>query len=211
MNQNSNLITPENTLPELKKYDIIYADPPWSYYNDRDAKPDCTVVCGVRRPPYSVLSSKTIRKLNIQRIANENCALFIWTTDYHLDKCIDVIRDWGFDYSTVAFAWQKFDKKGDPVCFTGAYTLKSGIELCLLAKKGSLKGWVQDRRVRALVQSPRMSHSEKPDEVRKRIDRLFGEGKSKVELFARKSPEGWDTIGNEIDGRNILDTIGLRD
>lgn len=194
----------------LKKYDIIYADPPWSYYNDRDAKPDCTVVSGVRRPPYSVLSSKTLRSLDIQSISSDNCALFIWTTDYHLDKCIDVIRDWGFSYCSIAFAWQKFSKNGNPVCFTGAYTLKSGIENCLLARKGSLNGWIKDHKVRALIQSQRMEHSVKPDQARERIVQLLGNDRPKVELFARQKHEGWDSIGNEIDGENIIDILGKR-
>ena len=40
-----------------KKFEIIYADPPWSYYNDMTVDPDCTTVKGMRRPPlcYVVL------------------------------------------------------------------------------------------------------------------------------------------------------------
>ena len=34
----------------------------------------------------------------------------------------------------------------------------------------------------------------KPDEVRKRIDSLFG-GIPKVELFARRNSDGWDSWG----------------
>lgn len=30
------------------KYDIIYADPPWSYYNDMSVDVDCTTVRGMR-------------------------------------------------------------------------------------------------------------------------------------------------------------------
>jgi len=39
-------------MKNMKKYQIIYADPPWSYYNDSTAKPDCTTNKGMRRPPY---------------------------------------------------------------------------------------------------------------------------------------------------------------
>lgn len=67
-----------------KKYQIIYADPSWSYYNDSTAKPNCTSVKGMRRPPYSVMSSREMMNLPIEKIAAENCILFIWTTDYHL-------------------------------------------------------------------------------------------------------------------------------
>lgn len=31
------------------KYEIIYADPAWSYYNDMTVNPDCTTVRGMRR------------------------------------------------------------------------------------------------------------------------------------------------------------------
>ena len=34
--------------------------------------------------------------------------LFIWTTDYHLGKCIsEVIPAWGFEYKTIGFVWAK--------------------------------------------------------------------------------------------------------
>lgn len=111
----------------VKKYNIIYADPPWSYYNDSTAMPDCTTVKGMRRPPYRVLSSQDIAELPIGDICADNCILFIWTTDYHLERCLEVIRAWGFEYKTVGFVWQKKTKKNTPVCFMGAYTMKSGV------------------------------------------------------------------------------------
>lgn len=70
----------------MKKYSIIYADPPQSYYNDNTAKPNCTTVKGMRRPPYNVMSTDDICKLNIEDISEENSILFIWTTDYHLEN-----------------------------------------------------------------------------------------------------------------------------
>ena len=199
-------------MQKQKKYEIIYADPPWSYYNVLTCKKNTPTLTanGHRMPPYPMLSSKDIRSINVQNISEKNCFLFIWTTDYHLDKCLKVIEDWGFTYKTVAFSWQKFNKQGNPVCFTGAYTLKSGIENCLLATRGNIKGWVQDKTVRALIQSQRTEHSQKPEEARKRIERLLGD-RPRVELFARQKHEGWDTIGNEIDGENIFDIIGRRE
>lgn len=112
----------------MKKYQIIYADPPWSYYNDSSAKPDCTTVKGMRRPPYPVMGSDEIANLPINNISDENCILFIWTTDYHLEKCFKVINKWGFTYKTIGFTWQKLNKQNKPVCFMGAYTMKSGVE-----------------------------------------------------------------------------------
>ena len=41
-------------------------------------------------------------------------------------------------------------------------------------------------------------HSRKPDEVRKRIERLMGD-QPRIELFAREKSPGWDVWGNEVD------------
>lgn len=86
----------------------------------------------------------------------------------------------------------------------GYYT-RANAEIVLLFTKGKpLTRQAKD--VPQVLVSPRGRHSEKPDEIRKRIVRLFGEV-DRVELFARQSPmqdndntfEGWDVFGNEID------------
>lgn len=182
-----------------KKYSIIYADPPWSYYNDSTAKADCTTVKGMRRPPYSVMSSKDIMNPPVESIADDNAILFIWSTDYHLAKCMQVIESWGFEYKTVGFAWSKKNKQGNQVCFMGAYTIKSGIELCLLATRGKeARKMLKKHNVRAYIETQRTKHSEKPNEARKRIEELFGDV-PKIELFARQKYEGWDAWGNEVE------------
>ena len=183
----------------MKKYNIIYADPAWSYYNDSTATPNCTTVKGMRRPPYPVMSSNDIKALPVSEIADDNAILFIWTTDYHLQKCIEVIKAWGFEYKTVGFVWAKKTKKGRQVCFMGAYTMKSGVELCLLATRG--KGahkLVKKHNVKAYIESERLYHSKKPDEVRNRIVELLGD-LPRVELFARDKYDGWDVWGNEVE------------
>ena len=191
----------------MKKYQIIYADPPWSYYNDSTAKSNCTTVKGMRRPPYSVMSSKSIMSLPVKEIADNNCILFIWTPDYHLEKCIQVINAWEFKYKTVAFDWFKKNKAGDPVCFMGAYTMKSGIELCLLATRGKdIHKLVVSHKVRALVQTKRLKHSQKPDEVRNRIVELMG-NIPRIELFATQKVAGWDAIGYDVDGKDIRESL----
>jgi len=187
-----------------KKYNIIYADPAWSYYNDSTASENCTTKVGMTRPPYSVMSTESIKQLDVKSIAADDAILFIWTTDYHLEKCLQVIKAWGFEYKTMGFLWAKKTKKGTPVCFMGAYTMKSGTEMCLLATKG--KGahkLVKTFNVRSLVESPREAHSKKPDEIRDRIVALVGDI-PRVELFARDTFDGWDCWGNEVDSEILL-------
>lgn len=181
-----------------KKYNVVYADPPWSYYNDSDSYFGKTTNVGMTKPPYRVMGSEEIKKLDVSNIAADNSILFIWTTDYHLNKCLEVIRSWGFEYKTVGFSWLKLNKKNEPVCFMGAYTMKSGIELCLLATRGkNAHGLVKRHNIRSLVQSPREQHSKKPNEIRTRIVQLLGD-LPRIELFAREKTDGWDVWGDQV-------------
>lgn len=175
-------------------YSIIYADPPWSFgssaYQDGGRK-------GVPVDyHYPVMDTKDICLLPIKDIADQNSALFIWTTDAHLPDCLQVMKAWGFEYRTVAFVWVKRYSSGKPCVLVAPWTLKS-TELCLLGIRGSPKRVVTN--IRALVEAERTKHSKKPDEVRQRIERMFGDV-SRVELFARSQTQGWDVFGNEVEG-----------
>jgi N6-adenosine-specific RNA methylase IME4 len=50
--------------------------------------------------------------------------------------------------------------------------------------------------VHQVVMAPVGEHSAKPDEVRRRIERLLNG--PYLELFARKPVEGWTVWGNEV-------------
>lgn len=52
--------------------------------------------------------------------------------------------------------------------------------------------------IESLVFAERSKHSKKPEEVRRRIEALFGE-LPRVELFCRYPAEGWDVWGNEVE------------
>jgi len=189
----------EDIIKTSKKYQVIYADPPWSYYNDASVTPEQVGNNVLIKPPYSVLSSKDICNIPVSQISDDDCILFIWTTDFHLEKCLNVINAWGFKYRTMGFVWQKLDKKNNPVCSTGgAYTMKSGVELCLLAAKGRSPKLINKRNIKSLVVSQRDHHSKKPDEVRNRINNLVKNDVNKIELFARHRFDGWDAWGNEV-------------
>ena len=192
----------------MKKYDIVYADPPWSYYNDMSVAPDVTTVKGMRRPPYPVLSIKDICSLDVKNILNENALLFMWTTDYHLGRCInEVMPAWGFEYKTIAFVWAKKNHIGKQVSFMGAYTKKSGCELCLLGTHGkNAHKLVINHKVNSFIECPREEHSKKPDIVRDSIEKLCGNC-NKIELFARSKYNGWTAWGNEVQNDISIDFL----
>ena len=65
------------------------------------------------------------------------------------------------------------------------------------------------KNVKQIVEYPKTRHSEKPKEIRNRIVNLCGDV-PRVELFARDLCDGWDSVGNEIDGKDIREVIGLK-
>lgn len=177
----------------MKKYNIIYADPPWKYNarNNKDTK-----FGGGAMGYYSTMSTKDICQLPIKEISDDNCALFLWTTFPRLQDGLLVMKAWGFDYKTVAFNWVKTNKNNDKPFFGIGYYTKSNSEVCLLGIKGKMKPI--SNKVSSIIISPKEEHSKKPNETRERIVKLFG-ALPRIELFARQRWLGWDCWGNEVE------------
>ena len=168
-----------------KKYGVIYADPPWRYDSKR-----CQ---GAAERIYPTMDVKDICAMPIGELADKDCILFMWATSPCLQDAMAVIDAWGFKYKTIAFNWVKTYRNGKVVCGLGHYT-RAGSEICLLAIKGHPKR--TDNNVLQVIISPLREHSRKPDEVRRRIERMTG-GVERIELFARTTSPGWDVWGNE--------------
>ena len=188
----------------MKKYQIIYADPPWNY-NSRMA-----LGKGAKKSSvddyYKSMTIDEIKKMPILNLADKNCILFLWVTMPKLNEVFGVIDAWGFTYKTVAFTWVKRNKiyneqrsinrNGiDDFMGQGRWT-RGNSELCLLATKGNIKRL--SAKVRQIIYTPISEHSEKPNEVRNSILELCG-NLPKIELFARNQFDGWDVFGNEVE------------
>lgn len=171
-----------------KKYQIIYADPPWNY---RDQ--GCY---GTMAKHYKGMKLIDILHLPIKEISDDNCVLFLWATYPMLKEALLVIENWGFKYETIAFQWLKLNKKnGKPFYGLGRWT-RGNTECCLLATKGKPRR--KSKAVFQLIQQPLTRHSEKPQEARDKIVELMGD-LPRIELFARKKVEGWSVWGNEVE------------
>lgn len=86
-----------------KKYQIIYADPPWQYSNFKGKG----TAYGDVLAHYNTLSLEELKNLPIQSISDENCLLFMWATYPNLKEGLELLESWGFKYKTVAFTWVK--------------------------------------------------------------------------------------------------------
>ena len=185
----------------MKKYQIIYADPPWSYNDKMGNRVDLGSATGT----YNTQGLDWIKNLKVSEISDKDCALFIWAVSPLLPEAFEVIEAWGFKYKTVAFVWSKKTINGNKVANMGRWTM-GNVEVCLLATKGSPKR--ASKNVRQLVEDLRAEHSRKPDQVRNRIVELMGDI-PRIELFARDHGlknlwgenrlDGWDKFGNEVE------------
>lgn len=169
-----------------RRYNIIYADPPWTYQDK-----GCS---GNAAQHYALMRDSDICGLPIQNIAAENCVLFLWSTYPKLRESFDVIKAWGFTYKTIAFQWIKQNKSGKGYFFGLGRWTRGNTEPVLLAIKGKPKRISAG--VGQLIISPLREHSQKPDETRDKIVQLCGD-LPRVELFARSHAPGWDCWGLE--------------
>ncbi len=172
------------------RYDILYIDPPWDYKGQLQHAGKSKGDTGGAIRHYNTISINDLKKLDIPSITAKDSLLFMWSTNPHLDQAIDLGKYWGFRWATVAFVWNKV--RINP----GFYTM-SQCELCLLFKKGRIPKPRGSRNVRQLIVEKRGLHSQKPINVKERIEIMFPKQK-KIEIFARIISENWDHWGLEI-------------
>ena len=166
---------------QMKKYPVIYADPPWQYrvYSKK----------GLGRSAeshYPTMEIDEIRALPVAELAEKDCALFLWVTIPCLLEGLSVLQAWGFQYKTIAFVWIKQNKKADSLFWGMGYWTRSNAEFCILAG------------VHQVIVSHIEEHSKKPQEARERIVQLMGDV-PRIELFAKQKTPGWDVWGNEVE------------
>lgn len=142
------------------------------------------------------MSIEDICKLPVNKVASDDCVLFMWMTFPTLKEGLKVIEEWGFKYKTVAFVWVKQNKKTPSLFWGLGFWTRANAEICILATKGKPKRI--SAKVHQVIISPVEEHSKKPDEARKRIVELLGDI-PRVELFARQKADGWDSWGNEVE------------
>ena len=182
-----------------KKYKIIYADPPWQYrvYSQKGQGRSA-------ENHYHTMNIKDIMALPVDKIADKDCILFLWITFPCLKEGIEVMERWGFKYKTCGFNWVKRNKKKNTYFMGLGFWTRSNSEVCLIGTKGQPKR--VSKSVSQICDARIMEHSKKPAEIRERIVELCGE-LPRVELFARDKVKGWDSLGDEIDGRDIREAL----
>jgi len=182
---------------EIKKYNIIYADPAWSFKNKNTGG---SLKSGAANK-YDVMSFGDICNLPVKNITEDNCVLFMWWVASMPLEALKVIDSWGFTLKTMTgFVWVKKTKNWKNWFGMGFWT-RQVTENCLIAIKGKpkrinagIRSLIEENEV---IQAVNEQHSKKPDIFRDRIVELIGDI-PRLEMFARDKYTGWDSWGNEI-------------
>ena len=173
----------------MKKYQTIYADPPWDVMGGSKQGRQPTDSAKSLPLHYPTMSMAEIEGLPVKQIAHKDAVLFLWTINKYIENSYRVARAWGFRPSTM-LVWDKTPKG---IGLGGTFTLAN--EYLLFARKGALHAKYR-------VQGnhwwfPRGRHSTKPSFFRLLTTDTFGDV-PRIELFAREKTPGWDVWGNEV-------------
>tara|TARA_R110000851_G_scaffold147756_1_gene287756 strand:- start:56 stop:637 length:582 start_codon:yes stop_codon:yes gene_type:complete len=185
------------------KYQVILADPPWKTTAGRPLGKyivkDGKQLFGPkgeksRKLEYPTMSVEDIKSLNVKDVAADDAHLYMWVTNSHLPYAFDIIKEWGFNYSTM-IVWAKNMMGGG---LGGAYKINT--EYLIFARKGSLKTTQSNKgtwyNVKRAYENGAPKHSKKPDFFYEMIE-ATSPG-NKLEMFARNKRANWHTWGNEI-------------
>lgn len=180
---------------ENKKYSIFYADPPWKCDILRSGKD-----AGRQFDNYPTMKTDDICKLDFRSMYNEDCLLFLWSTNTFLPDAIRVMKAWDFKYHC-CIVWEK--DRG--ITMRGFHRK---VEFLLFGYEGKFPDISRGTPFPCHVSAKRTRHSEKPDIFRELIINKFGD-LPRIELFARTRTPGWDVWGNEVESDIDLNTVNM--
>lgn len=190
-----------------KRYNVIYADPPWSY-EQKKVGGDYKAAAAQK---YDLMTNEDIMRMPILDIIEKDSVCFLWVTVPLLPEGLETLKAWGFKYKTM-ITWRKIMSMGMGYWFRGQ------CEHLILGVKGNVKAFRQQQanfyesevfELEECYQTRVGKHSQKPHLFREIINKAvqvsFKETK-KLELFARSReglfPDdeyvGWDVYGNQV-------------
>ena len=176
-----------------KKYQTIYADPPWQFQN-RTGK---VAPEHKRLNRYETMSVEDIMQIPVSEVADRRCHLYLWVPNALLPDGLAVMKAWGFEYKT-NLIWEKVRKDGQPDGRGVGFYFRNVTEILLFGIRGDKNRTLQPGRSQVnLLRTMKREHSRKPDEFVSLIEACSSG--PRLEMFARGDRPGWDMWGNQAD------------
>ena len=183
-------------LPD-KKYNIIYADPPWKQSKGglRKSRPNQT-----RKLDYETISLSEIHThmATARSYSFENHSLFLWSIDKYLNEAENMAKELGYRLHA-RLVWDKENGVAP------AFTVRFSHEYLLWFYCGKFQPVARDMRGKytTVIRERSVRHSQKPIEAYEMIEKLYPNS-NRLEMYARARRDGWDSWGNELDKQNDL-------
>lgn len=175
----------EATKPD-GKFDVIIIDPPWPMQKiEREVRPNQVAF------DYPTMTEDELLKFadTVAGLADQDCHLFMWTTQRFLPFALALIDAYGFRY-VLTMVWHK------PGGFQPIGLPQYNCEFCIYARRGS-PTFVDTKQFNCCFEAPRREHSRKPDEFYDTVRRVtIGR---RVDVFSREARDGFAQFGNEAD------------
>ena len=174
-----------------KKYQVIYADPPWK--QSRGGKKAVRKLSSGGPLPYSVISLEEIANhiQHFSSMGDNDHALFLWAIDKYLFEAHEIAYNLGYKLHA-RMIWNKVT--GIPA----AFTIRYGHEYLLWFYRKKLIPVAKNERgkIHSVFTEQVKKHSEKPEIAYQIIERLYPDS-TRIELYARRRRSGWELWGNE--------------
>ena len=181
-------ITTKIHKPVKGKYQTIVIDPPWPMEKIlRDVAPN---QYGFDYPTMSLEEIQDWKPL--LDLADDDCHLWLWTTQKFLPASFEVLNAWGFNYIFTS-VWHK---NGG---FQPFNLPQYNCEFILYGRKGTPE-FTSTKNFNTCFNAPRREHSRKPDEFYELVRRVCPE--PRLDVFSREKREGFEQYGNEVDKFN---------
>ena len=169
-------------MPRPGRYRTLVIDPPYEYR---------LVVGGRSAPPYATMTQEKMLALPVASWAEDDCHLYLWTTNAFVPSAVALMEHWGFQHKTI-LTWHKQTRKGTALWGIGNY-FRNTTEHVLFGSRGGLGTRCKDIPTHFLA--PVGRHSEKPEafyEIVRRASYLPA-----GEAFQRKERKGF--VGLYVD------------
>lgn len=173
-------------MSDSPKYRTIVCDPPWEYAGFVSLWPDRSKKAK-RELPYASMTLWEIAELPVAEWAQDDCNLFLWTTNRYLPFAFSLLEHWEFEYRQT-LTWVKTN----PAPWSGSLAPHS-TEFLLASTRGNA-GYTM-RAEASVLTHRRLAHSQKPEAFLDLVEQVSPG--PYLEMFSRRARLGWQTWGDE--------------
>jgi N6-adenosine-specific RNA methylase IME4 len=200
----------------VRPFDVLVLDPPWAF----DDKLKMSDVKRGSEANYAVMRDEDIVNLgaSVRGIMSDNSFCAMWFPGSKLEPAIAAFRSFGFIVKGIG-VWVKGAARSfttDDGAIVSDTFLSFGMGRYF---RGACEPWLFGTRgkyqplgshsERNVIVAPKLPHSQKPEELQNRIERMYPDTR-RLELFARRVKEGWSCCGLECPataGEDVHTTI----